>query len=177
MGWGAELSTFVDTIRFDIRMENSRWMHTLKVKIFLILSDLYFVCAQNVYASECFYHTMPFPPKNKTDVEYWGWKQAFKYKATFNCAGHSSHWSLVYWKTFSTLSSHSFAFKTTDSNSLLYLWSCTSFHGAHVNSTSHTVKTFSKWRGKLNSISGVWGWRKKLTNVMNDVLARQVATW
>ena len=78
MGWGAELSTFVDTIRFNIRMENSRWMHTLKVKIFLIFSDLYFVCAQNVYASECFYHTMPFPPKNKMDVEYWGWKQAFE---------------------------------------------------------------------------------------------------
>ena len=64
MGWGAELSTFVE--------------HTLKVKIFLIFSDLYFVCAQNVYASECFYHTMPFPPKNKMDVEYWGWKQAFE---------------------------------------------------------------------------------------------------
>ena len=70
MGLGAELSALVDTICFSIRLENPDRMHALKVKIFLILSDLYFVCAQNVYASECFYHTMPFPPKNKTEINF-----------------------------------------------------------------------------------------------------------
>ena len=34
-------------------------MDALEVKIFLILLDLHFACAQNVYASECFYDTIP----------------------------------------------------------------------------------------------------------------------